>query len=199
MIAALKVALPIELNDCVVIVVGDGGKSPPTTIDKPRFIRRVAENIRKVMLGFELAGLPHAGVLFTLPVELYILARHTIGSEHGAMSVLEVIAQHGGIRSDQIGPEYPSPDGAKIAFDQVNNLLLSARRENSLLVTERKRYAFTDYIAGKACELLAELSAEIDDTGGEAEAIMCGWDSSGSSAGEAAAKRVVAALKAGGK
>ena len=51
--------------------------------------------------------------------------------------------------------------------------------------------ATAQYIAGKACQALAELSHVADDTGMEAQAIMCEWDKSGDSAGEHAARRVV--------
>ena len=51
------------------------------------------------------------------------------------------------------------------------------------------------YIAGKACEFLAELSSLHDDTGREAEAIMCDWTVEPGSAGECAARRVVEYVK----
>lgn len=134
MIAALKVALPLNLDGCVAIVVGaDGGKSPPTIIDKSRFINTMIETIRRTLFGFETAGLSSKEVFFTLPVELFILARHMIGADNGAYSVLEVVAQNSGINLNQIGPEYPAPERTKIAFDQVNHLLLSANRRVGLL------------------------------------------------------------------
>lgn len=49
------------------------------------------------------------------------------------------------------------------------------------------------YIAGKACELLAELAAEYDETGREVEAILCDWTGEPGSPGEAAARRAVRA------
>lgn len=51
------------------------------------------------------------------------------------------------------------------------------------------------YIAGVACELLAELSSIYDDTGSEAEAIMTQWSDKPGSAGEDAARRVLAHLR----
>ena len=58
----------------------------------------------------------------------------------------------------------------------------------------RIKLVTADYIAGKACQALAELSSVYDDAGGEAQAIMCEWDTSGDSAGEHAARRVVDAF-----
>jgi hypothetical protein len=157
------------------------------------------------MFGFETAGLSSKDVFFTLPVELYILARYTLGAENGTYSVLEIVAQNSEIRLDQIGPEYPTPERTKVVFEQVNYLLLSVQQQVAVLKVERERHLdqlkqleVANYIAGKACEILAELSAEVDDTGAEAQAIMCEWDTSGSSAGEAAARRAAASRKAGG-
>lgn len=58
----------------------------------------------------------------------------------------------------------------------------------------RIKLVTAEYTAGKACQALAELSSIYDDAGGEAQAIMCEWDTSGNSAGEHAARRVVDAF-----
>ena len=50
------------------------------------------------------------------------------------------------------------------------------------------------YIAGKACEFLAELAGHYDGTGRSSEAIMCDWSAEPGSPGEIYARKLVDGL-----
>ena len=110
-----------------------------------------------------------------------------------------VLHKHG-ISADTSGEEC---DGDPLAREVRSSQALAAALEKlqaehdalaGIAHDLRTKLVTADYIAGKACQALAELSSIYDDAGGEAQAIMCEWDTSGNSAGEHAARRVVDAF-----
>jgi hypothetical protein len=125
----MKVGVDLDIDGTIVIVADDrGGRSPPTIVDKVRLIGKVVERIARVTAGLdEYMYAKRDALVFSIPVELHMVLRWTIGSEVSMMSVLDVIAHAAGIKPSQIVAEYPPAERAEPVIKQAQEAAISWR------------------------------------------------------------------------